>query len=319
MTAGLSAFEKRLCNALQKEVPITKRPFARIAATLDTDEETILKYTRELVRRRVIRRMGPAVNWRAAGKATTLVAAHIGQKDLQKVVDAVNLLEGVSHNYLREHHYNLWFTLRADSQKQTAAILKKLSKQFGTAFNSLPAKRVFKLDVRFDALSKGQSLLQNKLARIKNRTVKLDVVDERILSKLNEELEATAQPYDFLCEDKLTIDEVLLRIKKMIDKGVIYQLGAVVNHHKLGFVANAMFVCKADESKIVKIGQTLARLKTVSHCYLRKTFKGWPYNLFAMMHGRSFAQIQHEINKFVKSRKITTWDALPTVEVLKKK
>jgi DNA-binding Lrp family transcriptional regulator len=161
--------------------------------------------------------------------------------------------------------------------------------------------------------------LHQKKTRIKNRTVNLDSIDERILSKLNEGLEATAQPYDFLCNDKLSIDEVLSRIKKMIVQDVIHRLGAVVNHHKLGFIANAMFVCRADENKIAKVGKNLTRLKIVSHCYQRKTFKGWPYNLFAMMHGRNMAQIQNEINKFVKSRKITAWDALPTLKVLKKK
>jgi DNA-binding Lrp family transcriptional regulator len=319
MTGGLSAFDKRLCNELQKGLPINKRPFARIAAKLGCDEKTILKCTQGLVNRGFIRRIGAVINWRATGQAGTLVTAHIEQKNFRKVVETVNRLKGVTHNYLREHHYNLWFTLRADSQKHLEAILKKFSKRFKTGFYSLPVKRVFKLDVRFDAQSNGRLLLQDKLVLIKNRAVKLDVIDGGILSKLNEGLEATAQPYDFLCNDKLTIAEVLSRIKKMIAKDVIYRLGAVVNHHKLGFVANAMFVCKANEDKIVKIGQNLARLKIVSHCYQRKTFKGWPYNLFAMMHGRSLSQVQHEINKFVKSQKIAAWDALPTVKVLKKK
>jgi DNA-binding Lrp family transcriptional regulator len=319
MTAGLSAFEKRLCNILQEGLPLNRRPFARIAEKLGCDEQTILKCTQGLVSRGFIRRIGAVINWRATGQAGTLVTAHIEQKDLQKVVDAVNRIKSISHNYLREHHYNLWFTLRADSQKQIAAILKKLSKQFGTAFHSLPIKRVFKLDVRFDAISNGRSLLHQKKNRIKNRTVNLESIDERILSKLNEGLEVTAQPYDFLCNDKLSIDEVLSRIKKMIVQDAIHRLGAVVNHHKLGFVANAMFVCKADENKIAKVGKNLARLKIVSHCYQRRPFKGWQYNVFAMMHGRSLAQIQGETNKFVKSQKIEAWDVLPTVEVLKKK
>ena len=336
MTVGLSAFEKRLCNILQEGLPITRRPFARIAAKLGCNEQTILKCTQGLVSRGFIRRIRAVINWRATGQAGTLVTAHIEQNDLHKVVDEVNRLKGVTHNYLREHHYNLWFTLRAESPKQVAATLQKFSKQFKTGFHGLPVKKVFKLDVRFDALSNGRSLLHQKKTRIKNRTVNLESVDERLLSKLNEGLKVAAQPYDFLCpvlpalecrnrgsevegNDKLSIDEVLSRIKKMIVQDVIHRLGAVVNHHKLGFVANAMFVCKANENKIVKIGKNLARLNIVSHCYQRKPFKGWPYNLFAMMHGRTIAQIHNEINKFVKSQKIPAWDVLPTLKVLKKK
>ena len=157
--SNLSAFDKRLCNELQTGLPIAERPFAIIARILKSSEANVLKRTRALVKLGVIRRLGVSFNWRAIGKASTLVAAHIEQEDLKKVASAVNKLKGVSHNYLREHHYNLWFTLRADSQKDIDAILKKFSKRFGTAFNSLPVMRVFKLDARFDAASNGKRLL----------------------------------------------------------------------------------------------------------------------------------------------------------------
>ena len=157
--SGLSAFDKRLCNELQIGLPIAERPFAIIARILKSNENEVIKRTRTLVKLGVIRRLGVSINWRAIGKASTLVAAHVEQEDLKKVVSAVNKLQGVSHNYLREHHYNLWFTLRADSQKDIDAILKRLSKRFGAAFNSLPVERVFKLDARFDAASNGKRLL----------------------------------------------------------------------------------------------------------------------------------------------------------------
>ena len=160
--SGLSAFDKRLCNQLQIGLPIAERPFAIIARILKSSEAEVIKHTRELIKLGVIRRLGVSINWRAIGKASSLVTAHIEQEDLKKVIPAVNKLQGVSHNYLREHYYNLWFTLRADSQKELDAILKKLSKRFGTSFNSLPVVRAFKLDARFDAASGGKRLLSGK-------------------------------------------------------------------------------------------------------------------------------------------------------------
>ena len=334
--SGLSAFDKRLCNELQTGLPIAERPFAIIARILKTSEVKVLERTRALVKLDVIRRLGVSINWRAIGKASTLVAAHIEQKDLRKVVSAVNKLRGVSHNYLREHHYNLWFTLRADSQKDIDAILKKLSKRFRVAFNTLPVERVFKLDARFDAASGGKRLLPATAKRseagssvfshpssvlrppVLSRVEGLCSIDEHILNGLQEGLKVVKRPFDFISKDKFEIYDGLLHIVEMIDDGVINRLGAMVNHNKLGFTANAMFVCKAEKTRAIKIGEKLATLGIVSHCYQRKTFAGWPFNIFAMMHGRDMRDIRRVVEGFARSQGLKKWELLPTSEKLKK-
>ncbi len=246
---------------------------------LKNSEANVLKRTRALVKLGVIRRLGVSINWRAIGKASTLVAAHIEQKDLKKVVSAVNKLRGVSHNYLREHHYNLWFTLRADSQKDIDAILKKLSKRFGVAFNTLPVERIFKLDARFDAASDGKRLLtvlrpQSSVFSPPSSVLRhLCSIDERILNGLQGGLKVVKRPFNFLGKDTFEIYDGLLHIAEMIHSGVINRLGAMVNHNKLGFTANAMFVCKAKKSREVEIGEKLAALGIVSHCYERKALQ----------------------------------------------
>jgi len=318
--SNLSAFDKRLCNELQIGLPIAERPFAIIARILKTSEANVLKRTRALIKLGVIRRLGVSINWRTLGKASPLVTAHIEQKDLKKVVSAVNKLQGVSHNYLREHHYNLWFTLRADSQKGLDAILKKLSKRFGVAFNTLPVVRVFKLDARFDAKSNGRSLLAGpaQYAIRNTQYAQLGRLDKRILKGLQKGLKVVKRPFDFISDDKFEIYDGLLHIAGMIDEGGINRLGAMVNHNKLGFTANAMFACKANKSRAIKIGEKLAALGIVSHCYERKRFKGWLYNIFAMMHGRDMEDIRKVVEGFVKKEGIKSFVVLPTAEKLKK-
>jgi DNA-binding Lrp family transcriptional regulator len=327
--SNLSAFDKRLCNELQIGLPIAERPFAIIARILKTSEAKVLERTRALVKLSVIRRLGVSINWRAIGKASTLVAAHIEQENLKKVISAVNKLQGVSHNYLREHHYNLWFTLRADSQKDIDAILKKLSRRFGVAFNTLPVERIFKLDARFDAASNGKRLLPARclpcvaflssiaLAKEEAKQGPLCSIDEQILKGLQEGLKVVKRPFNFLGKDAFENYDSLLHIAGMIDDGVINRLGAMVNHNKLGFTANAMFVCKAKKSRAVEIGEKLAALGIVSHCYERKTFTGWPYNLFAMMHGCNMVDIRKVVERFAKSQGLKKWELLPTAEKLK--
>jgi len=325
--SNLSAFDKRLCNELQTGLPIAERPFAIIARILKTSEAKVLERTRVLVKLGVIRRLGVSINWRAIGKASTLVSAHIEQKNLSKVISAVNKLRGVSHNYLREHHYNLWFTLRTDSQKHIETILEKLSKRFGTVFNSLPVVRVFKLDARFDAASNGKRLLPaTAIRKPGSRPVVsavepvegLCVIDEQILKGLEGGLKVVKRPFNFLGKDAFENYDSLLHIAGMIQDGVINRLGAMVNHNKLGFTANAMFVCKAEKSRAIKIGEKLAALGIVSHCYQRKTFAGWPFNIFAMMHGSNMRDIRKVVQRFAKSYGLKKWELLPTREKLKK-
>jgi DNA-binding Lrp family transcriptional regulator len=323
MRRELTTFEKRLCNALQNGLPVCRRPYAEVAKQLGVDEQKVLEGTRRLAKRGVIRRIGAVINWRAIGKASTLVTACVPERKMKKVVEAVNELEGVSHNYLRKHRYNLWWTLRANSQREITAVLKKLSKQFSVEFYSLPAQRIFKLDVRFNAQSGGRRLLgvsgTGPLPKAcRGRQAEMDEADRRILAGLQEGLEVVERPYNFLCKDDLSISEVLTRLATMLEKGVIYRIGAVVNHHKLGFVANAMFVCKVGGARVIETGQKLAELNIVSHCYQRKTFAGWPFNIFAMMHGRSQADIRRVVDRFVREEKIRSFEVLATVEKLRK-
>jgi len=314
---GLSAFEKRLLNTLQTGLPIIERPYAQIGRVLNVDERRVLEATRRLAKRGIIRRIGAVINWRAIGKASTLVTACVPEKKLKKVVTAVNRLEGVSHNYLREHPFNLWFTLRAGSQSEIKAILTKLSKRFGLEFHSLPVKRTFKLDVRFDAQSNGRRLLSAERCPLNAVRFPLNVVDNRILERLQKGLKVTSRPYDFFDDDFENYD-CLLHIAEMLEEGVIYRIGAVVNHHKLGFVANAMFVCKVSEARVVEVGSSLANLNIVSHCYER--YSPAPHavqgNLFAMMHGRTQTDIRLTIEDFVKSQGLGKWELLPTVSRL---
>jgi DNA-binding Lrp family transcriptional regulator len=318
----LTDFEKRLCNALQNGLPIVERPFAWIARSLHSSENTVISKTRGLVKKGFIRRFGAVINWRAIGKFSTLVTSHIEKENLSKVVKSVNALDGVSHNYLRNHHFNLWFTLRGDSQQQVDAVLKKLSKHFKAKFFSLPVIKAFKLDVRFDAQSGGKRLLpQNLEFRIENEELRdkeeLSWVDKRILKKLQEGIKVVKRPFAFFKDDFENYD-CLIHLSGMISEGVIYRIGAIANQRSLGFAANAMFVCKVGRERVVKAGEKLSRINNVSHCYERSSFKGWPYNLFGMCHGRSLVELRQGIEKFVKAKRIKKWELLETVERLKK-
>jgi len=318
VTLRLTKLQKRLCNALQQGLPICWRPFAGIAKALNTSEEEVLQQTRKLKNAGIIRRIGALINYRAIGMTSTLVTAHVPQENIQDVAEAVNSLENVSHNYLRTHYYNLWFTLQAQTSEQIDSVLAGLSYRFGIDFHSLPVQRVFKLDVCFDAESNGEALLQNVEEVSKGEVVEMDENQRLILSKLQGGLDITTEPFAFLCSDGLETADVVRIITELINKGVIRRVAGLVDHRKLGFVANILFACEVPQNRVIKVGRRLARLRIVSHCYERKTFQNWPYNLFAMIHAKSLGDIQRVIDKFIEAEKINSFELLPTVAELKK-
>jgi DNA-binding Lrp family transcriptional regulator len=325
LSVRLTDFQKRLCNVLLEDLPICWKPFDDLAKYLGTDEKTLIQQTRRLKELGVIRRISALVNYRSLGMMSTLVAANVPQENLHSVVEAINALHNVSHNYLRQHHYNLWFTLQAKSAQEIDLMLSELSSRFGIDFHSMPVERVFKLDVRFDAFgtsgedsTEGEFLPDTK-SLPSDQIVELNEYQRRILVKLQDGLDLVSEPFEFLCGPGLGSEKVLKIINGLIEKGIIRRIAAVVDHRKLGYTANVMFVGQVSEDRIVQAGENLARFGIVSHCYQRRTFEGWPYNLFAMMHGRSMGEIQHMINRFVAAEKIDSFELLPTAKELKKK
>jgi len=318
MRACLTKLQRRLCNELQDGLVVCRRPFARLAEKLSTDEKTVLTETEALKKAGVIRRIGALIDYRALGLVSTLVAAAVREDKLEVVAAAVSGLEGVSHNYQRQHKYNLWFTLQAESERDIESILSGLSADFGVQFHSLPVERIFKLDVRFDAVGETQRLSQDLVRAPKTERVELDRTEKLILSELQNDLEVTAEPFEFLCGQGLKQQQVLNTISGLIERGVIRRIAGVVDHRKLGYAANVLFCCKVDLERVVEAGRNLSRFGIVSHCYQRRTSEDWPYNLFAMMHGRSIGEIQRVISEFAEAEEMESYELLRTGTEFKK-
>lgn len=322
MIASLTDFQKRLCNRLQRGLPLVSQPFAAIAADLGSTETEVLDQTRQLRAGGVLRRICAVLNQRALGMASTLVAAHVPDEQVSTVTAAVNALPGVSHNYLRRHEFNMWFTLQAESPEQLHLRLTELAARFDIEFHSLPVTRVFKLDVRFDAESDDHVLLRDVERVPGTEPVILREEHKQLLTHLADGLDVTSRPFDAVRPATMAEHEMLALLAELVEVGVIRRIAGVLNHHKLGFTANVMFVGQVDPGHIVEVGRWLAHSGTVSHCYERQVPASlgsrWPYNLFAMMHGRTMPQIQHTIDRFTEALHIPSFDLLPTLAELKK-
>jgi siroheme decarboxylase len=138
---------------------------------------------------------------------------------------------------------------------------------------------------------------ESSAARFDSRAVTIDEVDRRLIVATQEGLPRCERPYHAIAE-RLGIapEEVVARLARMLDAGVIRRIGAVPNHYRLGYTANGMSVWDVPETRIHELGPKVGALDFVSHCYHRPRHPpDWPYNLFAMVHGRDRAEVERQV------------------------
>lgn len=126
--------------------------------------------------------------------------------------------------------------------------------------------------------------------------VRFDQLDRQILLATQEGLPLVPQPYHAVAAQVgSTPDEVMERLQRMLDSGVIRRIGAVPNHYALGYKANGMTVWDVADERIDEMGERIGQLESVSHCYQRpRHLPDWPYNFFAMVHGHDRAEAEQK-------------------------
>ena len=149
-TGTLDDLDRAILNEIQSHFPIASRPYAEVASRVGASEEEVLARVTAMAIAGIIRRLGANFISRKLGYTSTLCAARVTPESLEHFVAVVNRYPGVTHNYLRRHRYNVWFTLIAESQERLNQILEEISQASGVSeILSLPAQEIFKIKVDF--------------------------------------------------------------------------------------------------------------------------------------------------------------------------
>ena len=146
---NLDALDRRILDIIQTDFPLAPRPYAVLGERLGLAEEEVFARVRALREKKIIRRLGANFQSAKLGFVSTLCAAKVPEEKLPAFTEAVNAEPGVTHNYLRDHAYNVWFTLITASAEAREAVLKSLTERTGVAILNLPATRLFKIRVDF--------------------------------------------------------------------------------------------------------------------------------------------------------------------------
>lgn len=147
--AALDQPDRAILSLIQSSFPLESRPYAAIGEALGLSEEESFARIRSLRQRGYIRRIGANFQSGKLGFSSTLCAAKVPEEKLEDFVAAVNAEPGVTHNYLRDHSYNVWFTCIAPSAGNIAETLRQISERTGLPILNLPARKMFKIKVDF--------------------------------------------------------------------------------------------------------------------------------------------------------------------------
>jgi DNA-binding Lrp family transcriptional regulator len=222
-----------------------------------------------------------------------LVAAKVDSSNPQRAARVINAHPGVSHNYLRTHDFNLWFTIATppDSELGLEGTLEALMREAGAeSMRELPTLTLFKINMNLE-MEGGTKELASAVDAAPPRELEAQPYDEtdvEVIRALQGPMEVTDQPYDAAAEAVgMDTAAFLDHLGGMVDRKILRRVAAILYHRRAGFSANGMGVWKVPEDEILETGRRMAAFRGISHCYQRPTYPDWPYSVFTMAHGRS--------------------------------
>ena len=292
---GLSDQDRELLNAVQWDFPLEPRPFAALGERLGLAEPEVRARVEAVKASGVLRQLSAIFDTRALGYDSSLVAAKIDPDRVDEAAGVISEHPGVSHNYKRNHAFNLWYTIAVPPDESLDAHLDVLHRDSGAIVTrKLPTLQLYKIGVKLDMT--GQTAANAKAEVSEHeRPERRPHMDAPVLSDLEvaairvvqEDLPVVERP--FAAEGELigcSEDEVLELLRSFRERKLMRRFAAVMNHRTAGFKANAMGVWAVPQDQLDELGPQMASFALVSHCYRRPTYPDWPYSVFTMVHGK---------------------------------
>ena len=319
--------DKRLLNIIQGDFPLVCRPFRALGAQMALSEGEVVDRLAALKQRRIIRQISAIFDTRSLGYKSSLVAMRVQPERLDAAAAVISDHPGVSHNYQRNHAFNLWFTLAVPPTSDLQWTVEHLHAMAGgESTRILPTLRLFKIGMRLDMegdtgaerVESGEAGYSETRRPAAGRAG-LRAVDIAVIRELQEDIPLVAEPYRPMAERIGLSEEGLFEVAAHLSaQGYLRRVAAVLHHREAGFRANAMGVWVVPPDRAEEVGRIMASFKGVSHCYLRPTYPDWPYSLFTMVHGQQAEDCQVIINAISQATGISEYALLYSTKEYKK-
>jgi DNA-binding Lrp family transcriptional regulator len=289
----LDDLDKRLLNLMQGAFPLAPRPYQHVATEAGVTEEEAMARVRRLLDERIIRQVTPIFDTRALGYSSMLVAAKVDPDNPWRAANIINQHPGVSHNYLRNHEFNIWFTIATepDSPLGLDCTLEVLAELAGAeSVRQLPTLKLFKIrmDLEMEAGTEALARAAEAVPPAETEPQAYDEFDRDVIRALQGDMPVVSEPYAPAAAALAVPQERLLEhLREMQQRRLLRRVAAILYHRRAGFSANGMGVWKIPDERVMEVGMRMAAFRGISHCYQRPTYEDWPYSVFTMAHGRS--------------------------------
>jgi DNA-binding Lrp family transcriptional regulator len=319
--------DKRLLNTIQADFPLVSRPFHALGGQLDLAEGEVIDRVAALKQRRIIRQISAIFDTRSLGYKSSLVAMRVQPEKLDGAAAIVNGHPGVSHNYTRDHAFNLWFTLAVPVTSDLEWTVEHLHATTGAdSTRILPTLRLFKIGMQLDMEGNtGTERVESGHAgysetrRPAAGRAGLRPADIAVIRELQEDIPLVTEPYRPMA-NRIGLSEqgFFEAAAHLSAQGYLRRMAAVLHHREAGFRANAMGVWVVPPTRTEEVGQIMGSFKGVSHCYLRPTYPDWPFSIFTMVHGQEAKDCQEIIDAVSQATGITEYALLYSTKEYKK-
>ena len=318
----MDRLDKEILNEIQWTFPLTPKPYLEMAKKFGLSDKEMMQRLCLLKEAGIIRQISAIFDTRRLGYKSALVAMAIEPEKLDYVADQVNKHPGVSHNYERNHEYNLWFTLAVPPGSDLKTEIDKFSKLPGIKKTRLlPTIKLFKIGVKLEMVEGKKSDIKPSEEKKKISETKFVATEEEknYIRELQKDLEIVERPF-LKSAQKLGITEehLLEKVKQYEEIGVMRRFAAILRHREVGFMANGMIVWKVPDERIEEVGAKLGAFPQISHCYQRPVYPDWPYNVFSMVHCKSTGEAEEMAKQIQKQVDVNDYKILFSSREFKK-
>ena len=281
--------KQEILSRIQKKFPLVPKPFETIANELGISEDEVLSILQEEKANNIIRQTSAIFDTKRLGYTSSLVAFKIAPEKIDAAVEIINAHPGISHNYERNHDFNIWFTLAVapDSKlglEKTLEILAEATE--AEDYIMLPTLKLFKISVKLNTTGKDEK--KEKVKKVKHTEIELTPLHHEVIKRAQYDIAIESEPFKKIIDElEISYEQFFAILVELQEAGIMRRFASILNHRKAGFNANAMVVWDVDAENGEKIGEAAAAFSAVSHCYLRPKYANWPFNLFTMVHGKT--------------------------------
>jgi len=324
-TQPLLPLERNFINTFQGGFPLHKHPFKIAGEQLGCSESDLIKTITELKHKKILTRFGPLYDAARLGGGLTLAAICVPEERYDEIAEVVNAFPEIAHNYRREHQLNMWFVIATETPIEIIQVISEIETTTQLTVYNFPKQHEFFIGLWFN-ISKNayhETISPPGKQMFKDSDdYSISTLDRKIIKQTQAGLTLNSRPFHEVAKKTgHNEDEIIERLKTMLDYGVIRRIGAVPNHFKLGFKANGMTVWDVPNEKVLELGEQIGQLDFVSHSYQRPRHQPiWNYNLFAMVHGHTREAVENKTRqiKDILGKNCHANDILYSSAILKK-